>query len=279
MFNDRLITFEVSFTIAHLTECTEEIHKINPAALPVLDCNFNIDLENYLKYTDCKSLLLDGVNEYINCTNNSALDIDVNGPVTFAAWIKADSLSLLNFMITKFTASLGWEFTLLNGTIRLIFSSGFGTTTKIVADGTAVINTGEWYHLAATYDGSNSHNGMTLYINSVIDPKTTSAGGPLTTIQNPYNLHIGGQAGFYFNGNIASARMWKTELSAAEILEEYNSGKIKNVPVNLNNIILNTDLNCAKWNGAAFEIPDLTGITTGYISVNSEESDLLTDCP
>jgi hypothetical protein len=65
LFNDRLITFEVSFTIAHFSECTEEIHKINPAALPVLDCNFNIDLENYIKYSECKSINLDGVNEYI----------------------------------------------------------------------------------------------------------------------------------------------------------------------------------------------------------------------
>jgi len=276
LFNDRLITFEVSFTIAHFSECTEEIHKINPAALPVLDCNFNIDLENYIKYSDCKSLNLDGVNEYIDCTNNAAFNQDFNTAFSVSAWVKFDTISFNMALISKFNPTpKGWQLRVNNSKIGLFLKHATSAPNQILSNGTTIINPGQWYHLAATYDGSNTLAGIKLYVNGTSEVVTGVPNSVTGTFQNTEPLLLGQIT----NGNLASARMWKTELSAAEILEEYNSGEIKNLPVSANNLILNTNINCATWNGAAFEIPDLTGITAGYISVNSEEEDLQTDCP
>lgn len=231
--------------------------------------------------TSCYSLDFDGVNEYIDCTNNAVFNQDFNTPFSIGVWVKANSLSLLNFMLTKFdvAGSKGWEFTLLNGTMRLIFSTGPGAGTKILSDGTTVINTGQWYHLAMTYDGTNDHNGITLYIDGVIDVKSASGGSGLVgTVQNAKNLQIGGQDGFYFDGNIASVRMWNTELSASEILDEFNN---KNNPasVQIGNLILNTDISHSTFNGSEWDIPDLTGITTGYQTVLMEVGDKVEGCP
>jgi len=276
LFNDRLITFEVSFTIAHFSECTEEIHKINPAALPVLDCNFNIDLENYIKYSDCKSLNLDGVNEYIDCTNNAAFNQDFNTAFSVSAWVKFDTISFNMALISKFNPTpKGWQLRVNNSKIGLFLKHAPSAPNQILSNGTTIITTGQWYHLAATYDGSNTLAGIKLYVNGISEVVTGVENSVTGTFQNTEPLLLGQIT----NGNLASARLWKSELSAAEILEEYNSGEIKSIPVSANNLILNTNLNCATWNGAAFEIPDLTGITAGYISVNSEEEDLQTDCP
>lgn len=280
LFNDKLITFEVSFTIAHTAKCTEVSNKINPAALPVSDCNFRYDLENYIRYTDCKSLLLDGVNEYIDCTNNAVFNQDFNTPFSSSVWIKADSFVGVDLIISKFNLSpKGWQLRIDNQKIGLLLKESSGTPNQILAIGSTVLNVAEWYHVAATYDGSNALGGVKLYINGISETVTGSGGSVTGTFQNSDPMQIGGQSGANFNGNIASARVWKSELSPAEIIEEYNSGNIKNIPVNTNNIIINSDFKCAFWNGTAFEIPDLTGITAGYISVNSEEADLLTDCP
>ncbi len=83
----------------------------------------------------------------------------------------------------------------------------------------------------------------------------------------------------YFNGNIAKVSMWNIVLSSSDIDKVYNCGKINESQIQNLNLILNTNINAASWNGSEFNIPDLTGITAGYTSVNSEESDLLTDCP
>ena len=276
LFNDRLITFEVSFTIAHFSECTEEIHKINPAALPVLDCNFNIDLENYIKYSDCKSLNLDGVNEYIDCTNNAAFNQDFNTAFSVSAWVKFDTISFNMALISKFNPTpKGWQLRVNNSKIGLFLKHATSAPNQILSNGTTIITTGQWYHLAATYDGSNTLAGIKLYVNGISEVVTGVPNSVTGTFQNTEPLLLGQIT----NGNLASARMWKTELSAAEILEEYNGGKIKSIPVNNTNIIVNTALNCATWNGTGYDIPDDSGITTGYTSINSEQIDLQNDCP
>jgi hypothetical protein len=42
---------------------------------------------------------------------------------------------------------------------------------------------------------------------------------------------------------------------------------------------LNPDLDASTWNGSEFDIPDLTGITAGYTTINAEEEDKVEDCP
>jgi hypothetical protein len=244
-------------------------------------CLLPLDCPNSGPVT-CKSLNLDGVNEYIDCTNNVAFNQDFNTPFSTGAWVKAETLAIgLDIVMSKYNLSpKGWQLRIVGGQIGLFLKHATGATNQLYKNGTTILNLGEWYHVAATYDGTNTVGGINLYINGQLENIATSGGGGVIgTFQNTDPLQIGGQQGFNFNGNIASARMWNTELSAVEILEEYNGGKIKSIPVQNGNIIVNTALNCATWNGTGYDIPDDSGITTGYTSVNSEEIDLTNDCP
>ena len=241
-------------------------------------CAVPVDCPNSGEQIQCKSLDFDGVNEYINCTNNSAFDnIDFDKPFTLSVWCKADNLSGLQMLIAKRNPA-GTEGNIYLGfngnTLRLSLASlpfasyAINTTSTFAA--------GLWYNITATFDGTNAA-GLKIYVNGFLQPITIVFNSPMSSILNSVPLTIGAGFGqYFFNGKISSGKIWKTELSAAEILAYYEC--IFNVPQEIN-LILNSDIGAATWNGLEFNIPDLAGITAGYTSVNSEEIDLLIDCP
>jgi len=103
------------------------------------------------------------------------------------------------------------------------------------------------------------------------------------SILAPRNLQIGGllpTGGGFSNGLFNYVRIWKTELTPAEILFQYNSGTPVVNAVQYANLILESNSgNGATWNGSEFDIVDATGITAGYQTVNAEEADKVEICP
>ena len=97
-------------------------------------------------------------------------------------------------------------------------------------------------------------------------------------ISNSEPLQIGGQDTFFTAGQIAKTRIWNVELSASEVATMYNGGTIQNSPIQPASLIVNTDINNAVF-GTQFTVPDLTGVTGGYTSINMESGDLLSECP
>ena len=98
----------------------------------------------------------------------------------------------------------GWTFLL--GSTSLVHNSG-------------IPSTGTWYHIAATYDGSNQK----LYINGeLVD--TESMTGSIPTNNNP--LYIGGiDANRFFDGKIGQVRVYSSALSQDDIRQNYNFTK------------------------------------------------------
>ncbi len=282
LFNDRLLTFEVSFTLSHFSKCTEEINKINLLSLPGAGCFPAYDLENYLKELECKSFILDGVNEYINCTNNTAFDIEITDSFSFSGLVKKTGGLFFPLFSKLFypnsTIQDGYRCYLTSTGITVnLFGSG---NSNIRVESIGGVTTNQWHHVSVTYNGSGNASGVNIYLDGVLMTKNIIVDNFVGTMLNISPLTIGAQPTpfnpLYGLGNYAQARMWKTELSADDILDYYNCG------INTtkeSDLILNTNIGASFWNGTAFEIPDLTGITTGYTSVNSEEADLLTDCP
>ena len=44
-------------------------------------------------------------------------------------------------------------------------------------------------------------------------------------------------------------------------------------------LIIDTDINSATFDGSEWQIPDTSGTTSGYESVNMEIGDKINDCP
>ena len=227
----------------------------NFPVLPAQDCENQIP-ENEI----CKSLSFDGVNEALNCTNNAAFDFNGGNAFSIETWVKFDNLSGGRFIVSKWarptpTDIRAYYIGTINNNIRFAF---FNTNMNLISvNSNFVLSTGVWYHIIQTYDGSNDANGVNFYIDNNLSSKTILSNSA---------------------AQIAKVRMWNLELSAGDVSTMYNGGTIQDSPVESGNLVLDTDINGATFSGQ-FNVPDLTGITGGYTSVNMELDDLLNECP
>jgi hypothetical protein len=230
----------------------------------------------------CKSLSFDGVNEFINCTNNPVFNFDRGNAFSFEMWIKFDNLTGFRHLFIKTDTDpsfvvRGYRLGTENNQLR--FWLFLDNQNLINARTTQTLNIGEWYHIIMTYDGSSDANNINFYINNTLSGKTIITNNlTFGTISTIAPLQINGFSTFFTAGTMAKARVWNVELTPAEVNTQYNGGTIQLNPVQSGNLVVDTDINNATF-GTQFNIPDKTGITAGYTSVNMEAGDILNDCP
>ena len=230
--------------------------------------------------TTCYSLDFDGVMEYVDCGYNGIYNlIDYNLPFTFSVWAKADGLIGLQMLMAK-RDPLGLAGGLYLGFNANVLRWGLSSVpfASYTIDTTSALSVGVWYNITATFDGTDA-TGLNVYVNGVLQPKVISFNTPMSSIVSTTPVTFGAGLGqFYFNGKIAKSRIWKAELTSVQAASEYNSGTILSPAVQGADLIIDTDINNATF-GTEWSIPDLTGITAGYESVNMEVEDRVEDCP
>ncbi len=151
-----------------------------------------------------------------------APQLRINGSMTLSAWVKPDSTT-------------GWRTVLLkevNGSHSYVLYGaadpyegsgnpgdpmGFVHTTGVRGQGR--LPTGQWSHLAMSYDGGVER----MYINGALVSCRTIA-----TVTAPYNsgpLTIGGNGiwGEWFDGSIDEVRIFNQALSASEIANQVST--------------------------------------------------------
>ncbi len=120
-------------------------------------CILPLDCPNSGPVT-CKSLNLDGVNEYIDCTNNAAFDFERNDSFSLSGWIKLNGLIGLQSILRKKTflsGSKGWFLSTSGNEIRFDLQNNGGINGLITITSGANLSAGFWYHIAATYSGNS----------------------------------------------------------------------------------------------------------------------------
>jgi hypothetical protein len=156
--------------------------------------NFYIGLANSLNF--------DGINDHVAIDNTGRLPMG-NAPRTMACWIKTSTSNCnLYSVILDYgnPDSTNSRFALmLNGNTGTLYFSGG----KNDLQGTAIINDGNWHHIAATYDGAF----IKLFVDGRIDAQKE-------TLLNTFGTYfkIGKRSDFqpegYFNGLITKVRIW-----------------------------------------------------------------------
>ena len=89
-----------------------------------------------------------------------------------------------------------------------------------------------WFHVVGTYDGSKSENGIKLYVNGAIAASNGEKVDTYTRMQSHNTtFSIGGYTSDngYFEDKMADVCIFDKELTATEVVEIYNSGKVKNM--------------------------------------------------
>jgi Concanavalin A-like lectin/glucanases superfamily len=143
--------------------------------------------------------------------------------LTVMAWIQAANFATGNPRVVANSHTdednNGFQLLIKNGGGSGFFDVGNGSANG-TASWTQQLNTGEWYHYAGVYNGST----VVAYINGVEVGSGTFAGGALSN--SGYDIDIGNDpaySGDFFFGAIYDVRIYESALTAAEILQIYQS--------------------------------------------------------
>jgi len=171
-------------------------------------------------YTDGKfgkALSFDGSDDYVDCGNDSSLDI--TEAITVETWVKPAQNSDHAGIAAKehYTNNQGWVLIQLSGT-DWYFRIYNGATYKAVSESNSVdLNT--WQHVVATYDKQY----MRLYKNGVQIGTPTACDWSIATTSEPLCIGYRSSVGQHFSGIIDEVRIYNRALSADEIKMHYLS--------------------------------------------------------
>jgi len=185
------------------------------------------------------ALGFDGIDDYLEI---SSFDIHGGTGLTISLWFRANDFDIDDArFISKATGTTNqdhyWMVSTINRTALRFRLKTNGSTTTLMTD-TGLIQTGVWYHIAATYDGST----MRIYKNGLEVTSVNKTGvidsdpGVLTAIGNQPK----GAGNKPFHGLIDDVRIYNIALNASELSE------LDIMPPSLMDITINANSNSAE---------------------------------
>lgn len=114
-----------------------------------------------------------------------------------SAWVKTTNTSTHGCLLSKIKTSdssyAGWFFSLLpdGGVTRVLLQFSSSASVYVYCYGDTQVADGAWHLVTATYDGSNSPSGITLYVDGVQDTTNSGSAGTVGTMTNAEPLRFG----------------------------------------------------------------------------------------
>ena len=230
------------------------------------------------------SLSFDGTDDSMDVASTSDFAFGSSG-FSISFWLKGGSTNTTGFGVNVFDmrTSVGGSQPSL-----WIETKGANSLVKYYASGdyrvptTATLNSGTWYHLVITNDGSTSK----IYLDGNTTPIGTGS-DPTNYVAAP--LKVGGYFGndFYFNGLIDEFAIWDATLSGDDANAIYNDG----VPNDLDSAAsYDTDRTSnligwwrmgdeGTWDGTNWTIPDASTNSNTGTTANMAEASRVTTVP
>ena len=160
---------------------------------------------------DSVGLAFDGSNDYINCGNDSSLNL--TEAITIEAWVKPISGLPYSTLINKTLGSdYGYMYSFYSSTKKPTLYLGDANSTWARAADTPLPST-VWSHIAVTYDGIDT---IKYYLNGQSDGvQTALVGGSIAS--NVGDVVIGGRPSFPFDGSKDCLKIYTRTLSVEEV--------------------------------------------------------------
>jgi hypothetical protein len=164
------------------------------------------------------SMLFDGINDYVNITSTALLNPN-SGVISVGAWFYSTETGSENDRII-FNKENEYELSAGGGFVSYAFRPNWAWV------GRTAFNLNQWYYTMVTYDQSFQR----LYLNGVEVYSAALSGAIGDSYTN--DLRIGargapGASSSHFKGYIAAVHVYNRSLSSAEVLQNYNNGRIR----------------------------------------------------
>ena len=160
--------------------------------------------------------LFNGTDSYIDCGNNSSLDI--TGAITMSAWIKASNTTSFQTLFGKglsFSSNENNGYSLGIYNTKIYFDTHDSVQRNDLQSLSGTVKQNEWFFLTATWDGTTTTNGKKIYINGVLNSERTSNISEIAGT-NLFDFSITKDP-YFFKGSIERPQIWNRALSADEI--------------------------------------------------------------
>jgi len=184
-------------------------------------------------FANTKSILLDGVDDYVDCGTNSSLNFERTDAFSYSLWVKRNSIGANHILLSKMAPTgnrRGMFFNLntSNAIVIVLRTDTSNTSQRLLWKSTATITDSNWHHLVFTYDGSSTINGGKIYIDKVVSSLDGASGGALSaTIENTAPFLIGAMSTAPLNPADAitdEVAVFNSELSASNVNAIYGTG-------------------------------------------------------
>ena len=188
-----------------------------------------------------KALDFDGASGLVTVSDAVAIQNIFDGGGTFECWINArsDGKGDGGRIVTKSSPALH-VLDEATGKVKLRFYHFFSGDNGIWITTSTEVDLNTWTHIVVTYNSSATANDPIIYVNSSPVALTEST-TPTETRETDVNLDliIGNQAADNktFDGTIDEVRLYTRILAQAEVTANYNSGKGRYWPSNMNNLV------------------------------------------
>ena len=162
-------------------------------------------------------LELNGSSDYVSRTSTNALQI--TEALTISGWVKGNAWGSgldVDLILRKGENDPNnYQLAVADGTPAFFLDENDDQGIR----GNTSLQTDQWYHLAATWDGTQ----VRIYVNGVLDNTPASFTGPLNTDTRP--LCIGGRAsGDWFDGILDDIRLYNRAITPEEVLHLHSAG-------------------------------------------------------
>jgi len=166
------------------------------------------------------SLVFDGIDDYSDLGNN--FNFEYNNTFSVGGWFYFNNDIDITLISKQETSGnyRGWVLRKLTSYQLMIGLVNTVANQVQIRATTNLIKPNTWFHLMGTYNGSTLASGLKLYINgSQVSTTVTSNTLGSNTVLNSVSciLSLG------FNGRISNVTIYNKELSASEVLRNYNA--------------------------------------------------------
>jgi hypothetical protein len=152
--------------------------------------------------------------KYLSIANASCANLEIAGSQTWSAWIKPETDSLTENVVTKYAVGGSYHKRILKHSLNDFRFQLDGLTTASFVISTVAVSAGNWYHVCGVYDSANTK--LKIFVNGTKTEVTAS--GSATDTDGGFAIGADGAvASTLFDGIIDDVAVFDRALTDVEV--------------------------------------------------------------